>query len=250
MGKGQAHQPNFSVFGVFNYLFKIDWLHCADQGVSADFLGNEFDYLVQKKLPGSNATERCKVLHNLAMDFYSQNGVEDQLKGILPKTYKSEKKSTAPPKLKGNAASTRALVPFGKQLAQRCLSDTDPFEHGIKTAAHHLNNCYQSLGRNNRPFSHQALYNSSKNFALQYGALFKACGDGVKWRPMPKMHLFLELCSSKTEPSLFWNYRDEDFGGSVARQSRMKGMWKRLSAYSKHGLDLFKMKNPTPRIVD
>ena len=67
---------------------------------------------------------------------------------------------------------------------------------------------------------------------------------------MPKMHLFLELCSAGTEPQKFWNYRDEDFGGSIARQSRMKGSWKKMSAFCKHGLDMFKMKNKAPRIVD
>ena len=63
------------------------------------------------------------------------------------------------------------------------------------------------------------------------------------------MHLFLELCSSRTEPQKFWNCRDEDFGGSVAKQSRMKGMWKKLNAFAAHGLDMYKMKNSAPRIV-
>ena len=56
----------------------------------------------------------------------------------------------------------------------------------------------------------------------QGNALHEAFGSGVPWRPMPKMHIFLELCSSGTEPQKFWNYRDEDFGGSVAKQSKMK----------------------------
>ena len=67
---------------------------------------------------------------------------------------------------------------------------------------------------------------------------------------MPKMHLFLELCSSRTEPQKFWNYRDEDFGGSVAKQSKMKGSWRKLGSFATHGLDMFEMKNHAPRILE
>ncbi len=88
-----------------------------------------------------------------------------------------------------------------------------------------------------------------QKFARQFQALFEAFGDGVSWRVMPKMHLFLELCSEGTEPQKFWCYRDEDFGGPVARQSKMKGMWRKLLSYSAYALDLFRIKNPVPRLV-
>ena len=182
--------------------------------------------------------------------YYDANpDVEDRLKEFLPKTFAPEK-STKPPRLKGNAATTRALVKFGDQMAQQFLSDGDPMEQAMKTASHHLLNCYNSLHQSNEALSHWALYNSSKIFALQYGALWAAHGHGASWRPMPKLHLFLELCSAGTEPQKFWNYRDEDFGGSVARQSRMKGRWHKMSAFCKHGLDMFKMKNRVPNSVD
>ena len=200
-------------------------------------------------MPGNNKDERCQALGDHIKAYYHANAVEDTLKEFLPKTFAPEK-STRPPRLKGNAATTRALVKFGDQMARQFLSDADPTEQAIKTAAHHLLNCYNSLHHSNEALSHCALYNSSKIFALQYGALWAAHGHSASWRPMPKMHLFLELCSTGTEPQKFWNYRDEDFGGSIARQSKMKGRWKNLSTFSKHGLDLFKIKNRAPRIVD
>jgi len=246
--RGKMPSPIFACFGVFNHLFKCDWLHCADQGVAADFLGNLFSYLVRKKMPGNNIQERSLALGEHLFKYYDDNDVEDRLKDFLPKTFESEKKKSRPPRLKGNAASTRALVPFGLAMADQFMADADPTEAAIKAAAHHLANCYNSLREANKAFSHDALYQSSKNFALQYGALHEAFGSGVQWRPMPKMHLFLELCSAGTEPQKFWNYRDEDFGGSVAKQSRMRGHWKRVGAFSKHGLDMFRMKNPAPRI--
>ena len=247
--RGKRVCPLFSVFGVFNYLFKCDWLHCADQGVAADFLGNLFAYLVAKKMPGSTKADRCNALADILKGWYDANpAVEDRLKEFLPKTYESEKKKTRPPRLKGNAATTRALVRFGDEMAKQFLSDADPIEQAMKTASHHLLNCYNSLRMTNQAWAHGALYNSSKIFALQYGALWEFHGKGNSWRPMPKMHLFLELCSAATEPQKFWNYRDEDFGGSVARQSRMKGRWRDISCFCRHGLDLFKMKNRVPRI--
>ena len=248
--RGKKVCPIFSVFGMVVHIFKVDWLHCADQGVASDFLGNLFDYVVDNKMAGSSKQVRCKALDSKVKTFYRDHGVKDQLKGIFPGTYQAEKKSKQPPKLKGSAATTRALVPFGNQLAQELLLDGVPLEHAMKTAAHHLNNCYNSLHESSKPFSHDALYQSSKVFAIQFQALFNAFGDGRRWRPMPKMHLFLELCSTYSEPEKFWNYRDEDFGGTIARQSRMKGRWKKLSAYCKHGLDLFKMKNKAARVVD
>ena len=248
--RGKMPSPIFACFGVFNHLFKCDWLHCADQGVGQDFLGNLFSYLVKEKMPGSTIKERAVALGGHVEKFYEEGNVEDRLKEFLPKTFQSEKKKSRPPRLKGNAASTRALIPFGQLMAEKFLTDDVPEEAAMKEAAHHLANCYNSLREAHKAFSHDALYQSSKNFALQYGALHEAFGSGVQWRPMPKMHLFLELCSSGTEPQKFWNYRDEDFGGSVARQSRMKGMWKNLSAYCKHGLDMFRMKNLAPRLVE
>ena len=247
--RGKRVSPIFGVFGIFNYLFKCDWLHCADQGIAADFLGNEFAYLVAHKMPGATEHQRCQALHEHVKKYYDEEGVDgDRLKELLPKTFKPSK-ATKPPRLKGSAATVRALVKFGDIIAKQFLSDDDPVEQAMKTAAHHLLNCYNSLHLGNEDWSHAALLHSSKIFALQYDALWAAHGRTAPWRPMPKMHLFLELCSAATEPQKFWNYRDEDFGGTVSRQCRMRGSWKRVSAFARHGLDMFKMKSKAPRIV-
>jgi hypothetical protein len=247
MARGKKISPIFFVFGVFACLFKVDWLHATDKGVAADFLGHEFAMLV-KKMPGSTKQARCNELSEYMLAYYEEHNVEDRLKELSPKTFEGGS-ATEPCKLSGSAAQIRALVKFGHLMAQKFLSDADPVESAVKVAAHHLNNCYQALAATSSPYSHAALFQSSKIFALQYYALFVRVGDGVAWRVMPKMHLFLELCSEGTEPQKFWCYRDEDFGGTMARQSKMKGMWKKLSAYSKHGLDMFRMKNPAPRIT-
>ena len=54
--RGKTNSP-INVFGVFTYLFRIDWLYAVDQGVGADFLGNFFVLLMQK-MPGNTMEER------------------------------------------------------------------------------------------------------------------------------------------------------------------------------------------------
>ena len=62
-------------------------------------------------------------------------------------------------------------------------------------------------------------------FALQYVSVRNAHADvdPTAWRVKPKLHMFLELCSEGSHPAKFWNYRDEDWGGSVARMARGRG---------------------------
>jgi hypothetical protein len=73
---------------------------------------------------------------------------------------------------------------------------------------------------------------------------------GMKlWKIKPKLHLFLELCSvERTRPSLCWNYRDEDFGGSVARLARRRGGLLSASAFSRNLILMWSMQ-PMIRIV-
>ena len=244
---GRKISPIFKVFGIFTYLFRVDWLHAVDQGVGADFMGNVFESFLHK-MPGNNIDERCKGLADRMFAYYSRQGTEDTLKELKYKTFK-RKTQKRPPKLRGSAAQIRALIPFVKELAEELADDTVPKELAIKVAARHLHNCYQALSNSSAAFRDEAFYHSGRDFALQCHALFLA-GDGVSFKAMPKMHLFLELCSQPgVVPNKFWCYRDEDFGGSVAKQSKMKGRWKNLTAFSGHAFDMFAMKNPVPRIV-
>ena len=247
MRRGKKVSPIFSVFGVFTYLFKQDWLHCGDKGVAAQFLGNLCRMLVAK-MPGRVLEDRTKALSNHIDTYYVEFKIKDRLKKFNADSYAG--KGNEADSLSGSAAAIRALVPFGDLMAQQFLSDAIPMESAAKIAAHHLKNCYQALAGTSGPFAHVALNNSAKIFALQYRALYLAANDGVSWRVMPKMHIFLELCSEGTEPQLFWCYRDEDFGGSMAHTSKMTGRWKVLSAYSRHGLEMFFMKHGVPRFVD
>ena len=248
METGRRISPILFVFGVETYLFRVDWLHSCDQGVGADLAGNIFEALLPK-LPGRNKEERCHSLNEKLQAWYERVGCDDRIKGLQEKFFKRPSK-TQPPKLKGSAAQVRAIIPFVQELADEHCDATVPLEAAMQTACKHLGHCYQALARSSAACRDEALYSSSQAFVSQYHALHLA-GDGVAFRCKPKTHLFLELCSQPgVRPNAFWCYRDEDFGGPIARQSRMRGRWKNLTAYSGHAFNMFFMKNKIPRIVE
>ena len=55
-------------------------MHCADQGISQDFLGHLFAYLVEYKMPGATEEIRCKAMSGHIETYYDAYGVEDRLK--------------------------------------------------------------------------------------------------------------------------------------------------------------------------
>ena len=89
----------------------------------------------------------------------------------------------------------------------------------------------------------------SRKFAAQAVALEATSPKRKHWRVKPKMHIFLELCCGEEKPSLFWAYRDEDFGGTCARMARRRGGLLKPSATSSNVLKRFLMKSQVPRIL-
>ena len=239
--KGCLINPIFAVFGICLAIFRIDWLHAVDLGVSADFLGNLL-WMIAEKMPAPNQDERVKLLWAEIQQYYSQYDTRDKLKKFTKNTIRPE--ASRPPKLHSSAAQCRALVYFGHLAAQKHLSDAVPTEYAAKTAAYHLNVCYSTLQQPNS----EVLFSSSQAFVLQYAALM-AVSDGIAWRIKPKAHMFLELCAEGSQPQLFWTYRDEDYGGSVAKACKMRGMWKKVSCFASHALDLFHIDNEFPRVL-
>ena len=178
--QGVKISPIFLIPFLTAELFRIDWLHCADQGVTADYLGNLFK-LVRTKLPGNNVKERTRALWVRIRAWY--NGplrITDQLPKVTPGMIQADKKT---PKLRASAACARALVPFAQLIADELLSDADPMEQADKVAAYHLNRCYQSLS-SDCVFHAEILKDHSIKFALQYKGLEKPCDVGQMpfWR--------------------------------------------------------------------
>ena len=239
--KGCTINPIFFVFGIALKIFRIDWLHAVDLGVSADFLGSLL-WMIAEKMPAPNQESRVKLLWKEINEFYVNYGIKDRLKKFTKNTIRPE--ASQPPKLHASASQCRALVYFGHLAAQKFLSDTEPDEYAAKTAAYHLNVCYSTLKTPNK----DALFKSSQAFVLQYAALF-ATSNGIAWRIKPKAHMFLELCAEGSRPELTWTYRDEDYGGTIAKTCKMRGRWKKVKCFSTHALDLFHIDNEFPRVV-
>ena len=223
-------------------IFRIDWLHAVDQGIAADWMGSLFT-LALTKMPGRSKEAKVTVLWGKAQEYYGRRRIEDRLQNLTPKMIKQEHKS---PKLRCSAACCRALIGFGKELVDELfVADPSPVEEAARVGMHNLDMCYRCLS-NAVIFSHELLRDSSFRFAQQFCALDTM--DRNLWRVKPKLHLFLELSIETGRPTTCWTYRDEDWGGSVAKMSRRRGGLLSTAAYSSNLLDRFRMQQPMVRM--
>ena len=241
---GRTPSPLFSAPWVRSSIFKIDWLHAVDHGVSQVFLGNLLDRFVQR-FPGDNKDERYTALWQHMSAWYGANHVEDRIDHLVPTHIRQNNK---PPVLRASAAKVRALVPYGLELATAMCDNDDPVDVAVKSAAFHLNQCYTALSAQHGELLGAVLADNSRKFAAQAVALERAMTDPKLWQVKPKLHLFLELCLEGGRPSLCWTYRDEDFGGSCARMSRRRGGLLNPTATSECLLQRFAIKEPMVRL--
>jgi hypothetical protein len=238
--KDSGLSPLFGVPGIRADIFSMDWLHTADLGVTQDFLGNLFK-LVLPKLPGRSIRARCSSLFVEIQEFYKRNDTQSRLDNLTPTMICGDKK---PPKLRSKAAEARSLVPFAVELSEKYLRDTNMTEKAAKEASKALGLCYECLSC--EKFSHEVLALNSKTFCLLYTAL-EENAKGKDWRVKPKMHLFQEICEeSESRPSTCWTYRDEDFGGTIAKISRRRGGKNTVYSTAFNVLNKFVAKNKVP----
>ena len=247
---GKKISPIFSVQGVSNRIFRFDWLHAVDQGVAADFFGNALETLLPK-MAGDNKAAKRQTLNRKLQAFYKRHKVQDKVKCLKLKHFKRPS-ATQPPKLKMvSAAEVRCMTPFIKELTQEFCSDDCPQEVTVRLAARKLEFCYIALAKTSLPAREELLQTCSREFAQLYKALHQKSTDGILWRPKPKMHQMLELCSEAgCDPTTSWCYRDEDAGGPISKVCRMRGRWNNLTYWSKHAFQMFYMKYPLPKIQE
>ena len=243
--EGKGISSIFSIPFLTTAQFAIDWLHCCDQGVAQDFLGNTLLHL-QAKMAGANYSLRIQELFELIKACYARNKTESRLDHLT--LLMLRKSATAAPKLRSRAGEARGLVPVVRELASTLLLDTDPIDQTVKEAAVLLDKCYAMLSA--AQFNHVTLKESCRKFCLLYVSLESHFGDGHSWKFKPKFHIWQELCEeSNVCPSTCWTYRDEDFGGSVAKIGRRRGGRNSPGATATSVLDKFRAKHDPPRIV-
>ncbi len=242
--RGRAN-PLLTAPWVVHSIFRMDWLHVCDIGVTADFIGNFFHEVLQL-FPGDNKNERCSNLSGEMHAYYEAEGISDRFDCLLLTFFEPKDN---PYKLRGGAAKIRALVPFVWQLAQEILDINVPKHAAMRHAAFHLNEVYSALSADH-PDPCATMREHGIKFAIQCVGLrdHLNAADDKAWRIKPKLHLFLHITSDNSVPRLKWTYRDEDFGGSVARMARRRGNLLKCSSTSMATLARFKIGNPVIRV--
>lgn len=162
-----------SVPFVDSSIFRVDWLHCADLGISADFLGNLF-LLFMTKFDGRSLKDRCQVLWSRMQDWYKETKCQEKLQNLVVTMIRQTKKS---PKLRCSAAQCRALIPFAAKLCVELLDANVPVEAAAQVAMENLHQCYRALSSQSI-FHADLLRECSIRFAAQYVAL-EAAADNL-----------------------------------------------------------------------
>ena len=79
---GRPINPLVLVPWVAVAICRIDWSHCSDKGVGAEFVGNALTHL-QAKFPGATIADRVRSLSDRMLAYYKANRVEDKLDCLL-----------------------------------------------------------------------------------------------------------------------------------------------------------------------
>ena len=233
--------PLFSCPYITTDCFLLDWLHCMDLGVSADWLGSLFK-LVASRLPGNNSLERTRALFLQMQQYWADFEIESKLVNLTAKMLQQPKKS---PKMRGGAAVIRHLIPFALQVANKYLNPANDYEKTVQQATFHLACMYEQLSAD--IFDKAVLKDHSRKFAVLAVACEAAATEPRMFAVKPKLHLMQELCeTTATCPSLHWCYRDEDFGGGTMQTGKRRGGRNKVQGTAATVLKKFMTKNPVP----
>ena len=222
---------------------RIDWLHCADQGVAAVFLGGLFHKVITDPAYGRSEEARCARLWLEIQGFYEEHHSTDRLHNLTVSMIKPKKGSI---ELNGSGAQVRCLVPFGKLLVDSWAEPLDAEAYGARTCMRHLARCYEFLSPRLVDQQDSLLDNG---LAFHASLLVLHGLNGKRWQLRPKVHMFLELCAEGGPPSSSWNYREESFGGSVSHQAHRRGGFSTPLGMSRSVLTKFCAKEGLPRLA-
>lgn len=239
--EGRRISPLFSSPCLTSECFKLDWLHVMDQGTTSDFLGSFLYYMLQF-FEGSNKKLRCCNMFLNIKEFYRTHGTESKFQDLKLTMFTGKKGF----KLRAKGAEARGLVPWAKTVAELHLSLVDPVQSTIRGMACSLNSCYENLAGQRFNPADMALH--SRTFCLLSVAL-EGLSENKLWKTKPKLHQMQELLEMGVDnPTLYWCYRDEDFGGTLAGLARSRGGQSSPSSIAKRLLDKFVAKHKVPVI--
>ena len=226
-------------------MLRFDWLHCADQGVTATWLGAVLEWLVHQKDLGRNMEERIQRVWADILNFYEETKCTDRLKKL---TLNQFRKKEGQPCLKGGAAQIRNLIPWLVAVVQGWNdADCSGEQLAIKDGSIALGECYKCLSKADDAPPPSHLKEQGIKFARMVVELHQQ--NPAIYSCKPKLHQWLELTMEGSQPSLSWNYREEDFGGSLGGYGHRTGGWDTAPGCSKRVLEHFMMHHDVPRLL-
>ena len=216
----------------------------VDLGVAAYFLGSVLNLIVAPpglSMYGGTVATRLAAIWALIRQYYKEGKHSSDVLKALPES----RFRKTPPFLKAQGATIRKLIPFFSELT----STWNLEEHGdeavaAKAAMQCLSKCYSCLSHAPDAPGPDVLKHEAIKFKAQVVALHNSKPNA--YALPPKMHWFEELASEGHNPSDTWNYRDEDFGGSLARMSHREGGVQSVLSVSRTCLSRFMMRTHAP----
>ena len=239
--QGKTASPLFGAPGFRLPILRLDWLHIADLGVAADWLGQLFWYLL-RSLPGANDRARCDFLWRRIQELYREYPPFARLDNLTLSMFVGTRRKSA--KLRCHASECRGLVPVARHLAGEILGVDDPVDEAVRQATFELAACYRAVERS------QPTATFSRRFATLWVALEDQ--DPAHFHSKPKLHLFQELCEMEPQgrPVTHATYREEEFGGNVAALGRRLGGHNTPSSVGVQTLLKFRARHQLPAIGD
>ena len=141
---GGSLSPAFSIPWFTLDALRIDWLHCADQGVTPVFLGGLFHMFLSNRVHGNNEEARCARLWAMIQAFYSREHTPDRLHNLTVTMVKPKK---GPIELNGSGAQVRCLIPFAEELVNAWVEPLDVEAFTARSCMRHLARCYFSCNK-------------------------------------------------------------------------------------------------------
>ena len=245
LGEANSVSTIFSCPAFVSSMFRLDWLHIMDQGVTQYFLGSLLSSIVRIPRYGRNMEARNLFLWKDLIEWYHVNDIKsDKIKNLKLNRYDHK-----PPVFKGSAAQVRKLVPWAQSLVDSWTKDdSTPVMMAMKAAMGCLSGCYACLTRDmNDDERHETLKSQTTRFAIQLVALHRENPD--RFFLAPKVHMMLEMGQENSSPALVWNYREEDFGGSMSSLAIRRGGADTVLSTSSGALKRFMLQHEPPSLV-
>lgn len=202
----------------------VDVLHCLDLGVSQEFVGNLFWYVISAVglFTSSTIDNRRLELWAMVKEYYKDARPTTRISNLTTEMIKRKGKQ---PKFRGKGAETRHMIPFSLVLSKALVVfSPNSFHKTLLSMSKYLCQFYACMGV--RDFVKAAAASYCRRFLLLYSDVSKSTSEGL-WEIKPKFHMFQELAEFQTDtagdPSRFWAYLDESFVGIIAKLGFSRG---------------------------